>query len=155
MIENMQLRGLSEKTQESYQRDVRQLAEHYHKTPDEISEDELRQYFLYLKNVRRVSHSSCTVAALVIRFLLFPRVWSAYKSLSIVHLPCFRFIICYNSFRFATVLKGFLNRELHWFSKWPWGFHGSVQPRIMWRLLLGSLALFRFAPHESLNIIPL
>ncbi len=44
MIEDMQLRGLSEKTKESYQRDVRQLAEYYHKTPDQISEDELRQY---------------------------------------------------------------------------------------------------------------
>ena len=52
MIEDMQLRGLSEKTQESYLRSVRQLAEHYHKVPDQISEDELRQYFLYLKNVR-------------------------------------------------------------------------------------------------------
>jgi len=103
MIEDMQLRGLSEKTQESYQRVVRQLAEHYHKTPDQISEDELRQYFLYLKNVRQVSHSICTVAALVIPFFLFARVWSAYKSLFTVHLPCFRFVICYNSFRFTTV----------------------------------------------------
>jgi len=31
MIEDMQLRGLSEKTQESYVRAVRQLAECYHK----------------------------------------------------------------------------------------------------------------------------
>jgi len=31
-------------------RAVRQLAEHYHKSPDQISEEELRQYFLYLKN---------------------------------------------------------------------------------------------------------
>ena len=37
MIEDMQLRGLSQKTQESYLRSVRQLAEHYHKAPDQIS----------------------------------------------------------------------------------------------------------------------
>jgi integrase/recombinase XerD len=58
MVEDMQLRGLSQKTQESYLRSVRQLAEHYHKAPDQISEEELRQYFLYLKNVRRVPHNS-------------------------------------------------------------------------------------------------
>lgn len=47
MIECLQLRGLSERTQESYVRAVRQLAEHYHKSPDLISEEELRSiYFL-------------------------------------------------------------------------------------------------------------
>ena len=48
MIEDMQLRGLAEKTQDSYLRAVRQLAEYYDKSPDQISEEELRQYFLYL-----------------------------------------------------------------------------------------------------------
>ncbi len=43
MIECLQLRGLSERTQESYVRAVRQLAEPYHKAPDLISEEELRQ----------------------------------------------------------------------------------------------------------------
>jgi len=46
MIECLQLRGLSERTQESYVQAVRQLAEHYHKSPDLITEEELRQYFL-------------------------------------------------------------------------------------------------------------
>ena len=44
MVEDMQLRGLSEKTQEGYVRAVRQLAEHYGKSPAQISEEELRQY---------------------------------------------------------------------------------------------------------------
>jgi len=44
MIECLQLRGLSERTQEAYVRAVRQLAEHYHKSPDLITEEELRQY---------------------------------------------------------------------------------------------------------------
>jgi len=46
MIEDMQLRGLSEKTQESYLQAVRQLAEYYCKAPDQISEEELRQFVL-------------------------------------------------------------------------------------------------------------
>jgi hypothetical protein len=45
MIEDMQLRGLSVRTQESYVRVVRQLAEYYGQPPDQISEEELRQYF--------------------------------------------------------------------------------------------------------------
>jgi hypothetical protein len=38
MIECLQLRGLSERTQESYVRAVRQLAQHYHKSPDLITQ---------------------------------------------------------------------------------------------------------------------
>lgn len=62
MIEDMQLRGLSPKTQRAYVRAVRALAEYYNRSPDQISEEELREYFLYLKNERRLSRSSCTVA---------------------------------------------------------------------------------------------
>ena len=68
MIECLQLRGLSERTQESYVRAVRQLAEHYHKPPDLITEEELRQYFLYLKNVKHNSRNTMTIALCGIRF---------------------------------------------------------------------------------------
>ena len=54
MIEDMQLRGLSEKTQEIYVQAVRQLAEHYGKSPDKIGEEQISQYFLYLKNTKQV-----------------------------------------------------------------------------------------------------
>ena len=33
MLEDMQLRGFSERTQECYTRSVRQLAQHYNKSP--------------------------------------------------------------------------------------------------------------------------
>ena len=68
MIECLQLRGLSERTQESYVRAVRQLAEHYHKAPDLISEEELRQYFLHLKNVKHYARNTTTIAICGIRF---------------------------------------------------------------------------------------
>jgi integrase/recombinase XerD len=45
MLEDMQLRGLAPKTQQAYIRAVRQLAEYYDKSPDQISEEELRLYF--------------------------------------------------------------------------------------------------------------
>lgn len=62
MIEDMQLRGLSPNTQKAYVRAVCALAEYYNRSPDNISEEELRAYFLYLKNERHLSRSSCTVA---------------------------------------------------------------------------------------------
>jgi len=68
MIECLQLRGLSERTQESYVQAVRQLAEHYHKSPDLITEEELRQYFLHLKNVKKYASSSLTIALCGIKF---------------------------------------------------------------------------------------
>jgi len=46
MIQDMQLRGFSARTQECYVAAVRQLAEHYHTSPDQLREEHLRQYFL-------------------------------------------------------------------------------------------------------------
>jgi integrase/recombinase XerD len=55
MIECLQLRGVSERTQAMYVRAVRQLAEHYRTSPDLISEEALRQDFLYVKHVKQYS----------------------------------------------------------------------------------------------------
>jgi len=49
-IEDMQLKGYAKKTQTSYLRAVRQLENYWHKAADEISEAEVREYFLYCKN---------------------------------------------------------------------------------------------------------
>ena len=68
MIEDMQLHGFSPGTQKTYVRVVRQLAEYYHRSPDKISEEELRSYFLYLKNERQLARSTCTVALCAVRF---------------------------------------------------------------------------------------
>ena len=61
-IEDLQLRGLSARTQDSYVRVARQLAEHYGKSPEVISEEELRQYLLYLKNEKHAARNTCTLA---------------------------------------------------------------------------------------------
>ena len=68
LIEDMQLHGLSSRTQKVYVVAVRQLADHYGKSPDQISEEELRQYFLYLSQVRKVSPSTFQVALSAIKF---------------------------------------------------------------------------------------
>jgi len=80
MLEDMQLRGLSKRTQESYMQAVQLLARHYRKPPDQINEDELRQYFLYLKNVKRVASSTFRIALCGIKFFYvhtLKRSWQA------------------------------------------------------------------------------
>lgn len=79
MLDDMRLHGLALKTQDGYVRAVRQLAAHYHKPPDQVTEEELRQYFLYLKDVKGVSRSSCTIALCGIKFFFertLQRHWS-------------------------------------------------------------------------------
>lgn len=68
MIEDLQLKGMSERTQEMYVRAVRQLAEYYRKPPDRITEEELRRYFLFLKNVKHYSRTASTIALCGIKF---------------------------------------------------------------------------------------
>jgi integrase/recombinase XerD len=69
MIEDMELRGLSPLTQKVYVRVVRDLAAYYHKSPEQITEEELRCYFLYLRNEKHLARSTCTAALCGIKFL--------------------------------------------------------------------------------------
>jgi site-specific recombinase XerD len=87
MIEDMQLRGLAERTQEVYVFAIRQLAEHYSKSPDQITEEELRQYFLYLKNEKQVSRSTSTIALCAIKFLFEHTLNREWPTLSLVRPP--------------------------------------------------------------------
>ena len=62
MLEDMQLRGLSARTQEAYARAVWQLAQYYHRRPDQLSDEDLRQYFLYLTNEKKIARPTATIA---------------------------------------------------------------------------------------------
>lgn len=69
MIEDMRLRGLLPGTQTAYVGAVRALAEYYGKPPDQLSDEELRQYFVYLTDERQVARSTRRVALSGIKFL--------------------------------------------------------------------------------------
>ena len=87
MIEDMQLRGLSERTQAAYVLAVRQLAEHYDRSPDQITEEELRQYFLYLRNVKCVAASTFSVSLCGIKFLYQYTLRRAWPTLEFARAP--------------------------------------------------------------------
>jgi site-specific recombinase XerD len=67
-LEEMQLRGFSPGTQKAYLNAVRQLAAHFHTPPDQLTEDDLRQYFLYLTTVKHFARTSFTIALCGIKF---------------------------------------------------------------------------------------
>lgn len=87
MLADMQLRGLAPKTQESYLRAVRQLAAYYNKSPDQITEEELRHYFLFLKNEKMASRSACTIALCGIKFFFEQTLQRQWKTFDLVRPP--------------------------------------------------------------------
>ncbi|NJD06202.1 MAG: hypothetical protein FIA97_06855 [Methylococcaceae bacterium] len=71
-IDALQLNGLCPRSQEAYVRAVRMLVEFTGKTPDDIGEPELQQYFLHRKNQDRWSPNTLRICYCGIRHLLRP-----------------------------------------------------------------------------------
>jgi integrase/recombinase XerD len=84
MQEDLKLRGLSKKTQSAYLREVRKLKEFYQKSPDLITEDELRKYFLYYSQELNVSGSLFTQAICGIKFFYTKTMNRNWKTFQIV-----------------------------------------------------------------------
>ncbi len=68
MLEEMQLRRFSVRTQETYLHAVEQLGKWAEKSPAAVSEAELRAYFVYLTNERKLSRSSVNQAISAVNF---------------------------------------------------------------------------------------
>jgi site-specific recombinase XerD len=80
----MQLHSFSPKTQSCYVGAVRSLAKYHAKSPDLITEEELRRYFLHLTLERKVARSTATIALCAIKFLFqntLQRNWTCFKLL--------------------------------------------------------------------------
>lgn len=84
MIEDLQLKGMGERTQQMYVRAVRQLSEYYNKPPDLITEEELRDYFLYTKNIKKWSRSTSTIAICGIKFFYENTIKRDWTTLALV-----------------------------------------------------------------------
>ena len=69
MIEDMTLAGLAEGTQKVYVQAVRRLAAHYHRSPDLLSEEEVRNYLLGLRQ-RGVARGTFQTSHYGLAFLL-------------------------------------------------------------------------------------
>ncbi|GLI35529.1 site-specific integrase [Desulforhabdus amnigena] len=83
-IRALQLAGMSERTQECYTRAVRLLVDFYKKTPDQISEPELEDYFLHRRNTDKWSAATLRIAYSGIKFF-FVNVLQRYCQLNCVN----------------------------------------------------------------------
>jgi len=68
MSDDLQLGGMSERTHSGYLRAVRKLADYCQDSPDEITEDQLRQFFLHMKNELNYAYGTLRVAFSGIKF---------------------------------------------------------------------------------------
>ena len=68
LIDEIQLRGFSPHTQDSYVRSVAGLARFYHRSPDQIVDDEIKAYLLHLLRIKKLAVSSIIVAVSALRF---------------------------------------------------------------------------------------
>ena len=69
MIQDMKLHGLAPATQAVYLNVVKRLAEHYSRSPDQLSEQELRDYFTYFVEEKRVAASTLRTEVFAVKFL--------------------------------------------------------------------------------------
>lgn len=86
-IEDMQLHGFAKTTQQVYVSAVRQLAAYYGKSPDKITHEELRDYFLYLLNDKQVAGGTYKVAISSIKFLYEQTLQRVWTTLELVRAP--------------------------------------------------------------------
>jgi len=84
MTRDLQLRGFSARTQEAYLRAVRQLAEFYRRPPDQLKEEQVRDYFLHLKNHKKFAPSSLKIAHVGIRFFYTHTVKRDWPTLTLI-----------------------------------------------------------------------
>ena len=68
MDSDMIVRRMAERTRESYLNAVAGLAQHYHRSPDQISEAEVQSYLLYLLQDRKLAWSSVNVVTQGLKF---------------------------------------------------------------------------------------
>ena len=67
-IDEMQLRNFSPRTISSYTEAMAALSRHFAKSPEKISEEEIKKYLLHMTQVKKLSWSSCNIAVSAFRF---------------------------------------------------------------------------------------
>lgn len=85
MIEDMRLHGFSPRTQESYLYAVSKLARHFGKSPDQITNQELRDYLLYHKD--RYARNTTTIALCGIKFFYEKTIQKQMPVFNLTRLP--------------------------------------------------------------------
>ena len=68
MIEDMQVRNLSPRTQETYLLQVSLFARHFGRSPDRLGPEQIHAYQLHLTNQKKLATSSILLAVAALAF---------------------------------------------------------------------------------------
>ena len=68
LTEDLQVRGYADRTVEAYVHAVAQLARFYGKSPDLLTEEQVRDYLVYLATIKKVARGTHTIALCGIKF---------------------------------------------------------------------------------------
>jgi len=85
MIEDMKLHGFALRTRETYLYAVSKIARYFNKSPDRITNEELRQYLLYHKE--RYARNTTTIALCGIKFFFEKTLKRQMPVFNITRLP--------------------------------------------------------------------
>lgn len=69
MVRDMDVRNLAPRTIESYLEGVKGLAKYYMRSPDQLSDQEVHGYLLYIREERKLSGSTCNQIRCALKFL--------------------------------------------------------------------------------------
>jgi len=94
MIEDMILAGYTPGTRRTYLQQVRSLAKHYMIAPDQLTERQVRDYFLYLREEKKVARGTFETALAGIRFCLFITLDRDWPLFSKKRSPCRSRSVC-------------------------------------------------------------
>ena len=70
MLEDLQIRHYSPITIRQYLHSVAEFARHFHKPPDQLGLDQIRQYPLFLIKDKQASQSTCVQLVCALRFCI-------------------------------------------------------------------------------------
>jgi site-specific recombinase XerD len=167
-IEALQLNGMSESTQKCYTRAVRQLVDFYDKTPDEIGEEQLQEYFLHRKNVDGWSPATMRICYSGIKFFylnVLKHNWHIFDILRAEterRLPCVlsveevhRILSCVKTFHNYVFLTTAYSHGLRLQEALHLQVSDIDSDRMMVHVHRGKGAKDRFVPlpHETLNLL--
>lgn len=86
MSEDMRLRDFRARTQEGYLLAVRQFIEHYEREPETFTDDDVRAYFLYLREEKKLAPATINIAVHALRFFFIhtlQRDWAIFDLLRV------------------------------------------------------------------------
>jgi integrase/recombinase XerD len=69
MVQDMKLRGFTAGTQRAYLDAIRALAAHYQRPPDQLGQEQIRAYLLYLIETRKLAQSTFRIHLSALKFL--------------------------------------------------------------------------------------